>query len=467
MPAATVGRPAPETEAGARIWALILLLALLPLPFGGARPWAGAAFAVAVGLMLAVWSLRCAVAGRPGAIPLRRLAAEGLLLALLAGWIAFQGLSLTPAAWHHPIWDEAATALSTEPVGAISVDPARSFTALATLLGHASLFWLVLQAGREPGRAHRLLAALVAIGTAYAAYGLTMELSGAGLVLWFEKWAYHGDITATFVNRNSFATYAGLCLLAAIGLLARQLLRHDGKQAPRRERLLRRIQALAGRGSLLLGAVAILATALLLSHSRAGMVSTGIGIAVFLIVFLLNPGQRRGRRLPVAAAVFLALLAVTNFSGEGTLLRLRATEFETGNGRFPVYALMQRAIADSPHLGFGYGTFERTFPLYRTADVAIRFDRGHNDWLESAMDLGLPGAALLIGLFALPFLRCLRAGLTRRRDGLYPALACGATALVATHALLDFSLQIPAVAATFTALLALGVAQSWSSRLDG
>ena len=400
-------------------------------------------------------------------VPLRRVAAEGLLLALLAGWIAVQGLPAAPTAWHHPIWGEAAAALGTKSVGAIGIDPARSFSALATLLGHAGLFWLVLQTGREPGRARRLLAALVAIGTAYAAYGLAMELSGMRLVLWFDKWAYRGDITATFVNRNSFATYAGLCLLAATGLLARQLLRHESDQAPRRERLLRQTEALVGRGSLLLGAVTILATALLLSHSRAGMVSTGIGIAVFLIVFLLNPGQRHSRRLPVAAGVVLALLAVTNFSGEDTLMRLRATEFETGSGRFPVYALMQRAISDSPWLGFGYGTFERAFPLYRTAEVAYRFDRGHNDWLESAMDLGLPGAALLIGLFALPFLRCLRAGLTRRRDGLYPALACGATALVATHALLDFSLQIPAVAATFTALLALGVAQSWSSRLDG
>ena len=46
----------------------------------------------------------------------------------------------------------------------------------------------------------------VAMGSAgYALYGLVVKFSGADTILWFEKTAYHGLVTGTFVNRNSFA----------------------------------------------------------------------------------------------------------------------------------------------------------------------------------------------------------------------------------------------------------------------
>jgi hypothetical protein len=39
-------------------------------------------------------------------------------------------------------------------------------------------------------------------------------------VLWYEKTSHFGTLTATFVNRNSFATaYAGLVLVVTTGLL--------------------------------------------------------------------------------------------------------------------------------------------------------------------------------------------------------------------------------------------------------
>jgi hypothetical protein len=51
----------------------------------------------------------------------------------------------------------------------------------------------------------------------------------------------------------------------------------------------------------------------------------------------------------------------------------------------------------------------------------------------------------------------------RRRDGIYPAIAVAATVLVGVHAVVDFSLQIPAVAVTYAAILGMGVAQSFST----
>jgi hypothetical protein len=60
--------------------------------------------------------------------------------------------------------------------------------------------------------------------------------------------------------------------------------------------------------------------------------------------------------------------------------------------------------------------------------------------------------------------RCVLGAINRQRDSIAPIVATAAALLVGVHALVDFSLQIEAVALTFMALLGAGVAQSESSR---
>ena len=64
---------------------------------------------------------------------------------------------------------------------------------------------------RDEG-AHQALATLCAATGAYALFGLFAFFFTPDKVLWFDRWAYIGDLTSTFVNRNSFATFAGLGL---------------------------------------------------------------------------------------------------------------------------------------------------------------------------------------------------------------------------------------------------------------
>ena len=52
----------------------------------------------------------------------------------------------------------------------------------------------------------------------------------------------------------------------------------------------------------------------------------------------------------------------------------------------------------------------------------------------------------------------------RRIDAVYPAIGLAATAQVAAHSLIDFGLQIPAVAVTYSLLLGVACAQSRSLR---
>ena len=89
----------------------------------------------------------------------------------------------------------------------------------------------------------------------------------------------------------------------------------------------------------------------------------------------------------------------------------------------------------------------------------------HNDYLEAVLELGLPAALLLAAAIALMIGCCLKGVRVRKRMEEFPALACAASVVVGLHALADFSLQIPAIAASYAALLGLGTTQSWSSQI--
>ena len=67
--------------------------------------------------------------------------------------------------------------------------------------------------------------------------------------------------------------------------------------------------------------------------------------------------------------------------------------------------------------------------------------------------------ALLAGM-------CLAGCLRRRRDRVFPAVGFAASVAVCAHAFVDFSLQIPAVAVTYAAVLGVGAAQSWRTGGD-
>jgi hypothetical protein len=72
---------------------------------------------------------------------------------------------------------------------------------------------------------------------------------------------------------------------------------------------------------------------------------------------------------------------------------------------------------------------------------------------------------MLLGAIALLVGRCMKAATLRQENATIPAVAASVGFLVGVHSLVDFSLQIQAVALTFAALLGAGVAQSASSRI--
>jgi O-antigen ligase len=269
------------------------------------------------------------------------------------------------------------------------------------------------------------------------------------------------------VNRNSFATYAGLGLIATTALTL-QVYRHS---APNMEgvasyRLTKFIAATGRRGAVYLGAGLVILVALLATVSRGGIVSSAVGLFVVIALTSIRQRRMRGDRLEAVALVTAAIGVTFVAFGDRFLGRI-ASGLGEDVTRWSVDAIALRAILDAPLLGLGYGTFADVFQLYRDKSIsnAVVFDLAHNTYIETWVGLGLVFGTALMAAIGLLVVKCLVGAVRRKRDSIAPVVATAAAVTVGLHALVDFSLQMQAVSLTFMALLGAGVAQAESSRL--
>jgi O-antigen ligase len=445
---------------------LMGLLAFLPIPFGSNRPWASALMGVWVGVLLALERFDRHEKPPRRPLPWRRLSlATGLFAAVLV-WGAIQATPWTPVSWHHPLWAETA-ALTQSNIGAISLAPSAATDSLIRLLAYAGLFLLALRAGLDAAIAYRLLRVVTWTVGAVALYGLIVQLFGGTTILWYKKWAYEGFLSATFVNKNTFATYAGLGLTGALALLWRRLkhaVPRNAFQAPR-ARWVAMVETLGPADIPVFLLPVLLLTALVLSGSRAGFVAGLFGTFVFLLGLVLNRRWSGRKGLGLLAGALLLVALVVAFGQDGLLLT-RTDDGQVADDvaqRLTVYRLTWNAIAANPWLGFGLGAFEPAFRLYRDASVHGWFEHVHNDYLEAAFELGVPAALALLAALLLLISSVAQGAINRRRREIFPLVALAASVGIGVHSLVDFGLQIPAIAGTFSVLLGLGVAQACNS----
>ena len=445
-------------------YALLTVILLAPLPLASNRPLPAALIALVLGGLTLIWASLIIWQNTPLAFPLGPVRWPLLLAGLTCFWILIQWSTWTPAALHHPVWQQTNDILGTSLTGRITANPHATMTGLMHLLSYIAVFWLALQLSARRSRAHLGIVAVTIGGTIYAAYGLAVYLGGNETILIFPKWAYPYSLTSTFVNKNSYATYAGLGLIVAVCLMAQHLqpiLRMPGTTRRKAAELLDRA---FGRDVLLALAIILLVSALALTLSRAGVLSAALGLA--LGAFIMLAGKRGQRRVPiaVASALVLTVVILLMISGDAITERyLQEDAVLTENPRWAVYRLILIAITDAPLLGTGFGTFADVFTSYRdtyVSNVGI-WDKAHNTYLENALELGIPAALSLNAAIAILAWQTFK-GVQRRKHGkLYPAIALATTLTVAVHSLVDFSLQIPAVSLTYAFLLGVGVAQSW------
>lgn len=444
-------------------WILIAVVVMSPLAVGAEYAWTWALQACIVGALLFAWSVKSATVRAPPPVTVGMVWPIVALFGVAVTWATLQMSTITPVDWSHPLWLSSGTVLGKGLAGYPTVNPHLTGSAILRLLTYGGVFWLALQYGRRSSRAKQLFYSIALAGLAYGAYGLVIEFSGAEMILWYEKTAYRGNLTSTFVNRNSYATYAGLGLLCTTGLLIQLVGEANDEFDERAERLRRLVTKFSEGCWVLLVAWVVLATALLLTDSRGGILSTCIGLITLFVGLSVSRDISRHHAGIMAAIVLTGGIAFFSLSGGTVLQRLTETTLE-GAIRPDIYGLTIEAISDRPWLGTGYGTFPEVFRIYRDESIGGIVEKAHNTYLELALELGIPAALALLLAVVVVAMYCGVGIRRRRRDSIYPALGLAATVLVGTHSLVDFSLQIPAVAVTYSLILGAACAQSWSSR---
>ena len=233
---------------------------------------------------------------------------------------------------------------------------------------------------------------IVAIVAVYSLYGLVSVAVFSGGMPFFPDVQAAPIVRSAFVGRNNFATYAGMGLIVNIALIFR-LYRNampSDDDLPVAYRASRFLEVTGAQGMFLIGSAIAIAAALLGSISRGGILSTALGIFV-LYSMILSRRRRAGReRLESMDFVTIALVACFAFFGDLIVGRI-TTEDIHDQSRLSVYALTIHAILDAPVLGFGYGTFQDVFPMYREPSFGTWeiWDKAHNAYLETLLGLGV------------------------------------------------------------------------------
>jgi O-antigen ligase len=442
---------------GALGWAALAGVLAAVLARGGDHP--AAATALALGL-LALGAVRLGLdARRPLGRPTRALAPAALATALVLAWGTLQATpGLAPTGLGHPAW------ATVDAPAAIALDPIAARHELVRLAAVLVAFWLVARAAEARRRAHRFVVAIALFTGAYALYALAAHALGANpLVDPVGRTA--GPLTGSFLNRNTYATYAVFGLLANLAAwLARPEHHRTVAAVGARARLRAVLEALTGGGWVFWLGAAACAASVVVAQSRAGTAVAVVGV----VVLAASAHRDRAAALIVTLGVTAATVAGLALLGAGGLgaggLGERLARAPSEDIRWPVYAALWTAIGERPWLGQGLGGFTDGFRAHVPPAAAnLEWGSAHQGYLELVYELGVPAAVLFYGAVALVLVRIARGLRRRRRDRALPALALAAAAAGGLHAAVDFSFALPAVATLFAALLAIGYAQSFTS----
>ncbi|RFB90873.1 1,4-beta-xylanase [Rhizobium leguminosarum bv. trifolii] len=443
----------------ALLLAFIGLVILTLIPFGSVTPFP---FAFAAIGMFTLGAISALLFGEPRQS--RRVFSVALLmLVVVTGWTFIQTIEL-PSNWlANPAWSAARDLAGVE-YAAISVEPADTLASILSVALPFVTFLTGLLLCDTDQRARKVLAFLGLSAGIIAVFGLLQFSLFPSILIVVEKHAYLDSLTAVFVNRNTAATFLGLGTLLMLTLV-RDIVRSYSNHPPGEP----------GRNTLLLKSwmyILLLCacfTALMLTRSRAGIFATFIAALIYFPWLVMNwSGSRRylkpapGWRsmLKLLSAIVFVVVLLTVFAGQA-ILRAQERRLEDDD-RFCILPGIWRAISDHWLTGTGLGTFRTVFPAYRDPACGIFgiFDRAHNFYLEGFLGLGIlfPIAAILV--FSV-LAKVFRQGFAqRRRLRHFVLLGLAATVLVALHAAVDFSLQIPGFAVFYSAFLSAVVAIS-------
>lgn len=447
------------------VWMLISVVALTPLPLASNRPIPIALIIITAALLAIACAIQILMKDKRR---LRRLKLPKVPAYLFIGvlvFIAIQALIPMPAGVAHPLWQTAATALEEPNLTAyITIDPAGTLERLPLLAAYGLLFIVAHLASRRFDRLNLLTHAVLIIGAVWLGLAFVdFVVNGADRALGDSR-AYPDVPTGPFVNRNSFATYAGMMATGGLVLMIWTLMRSAGTTVKGRSAI---ADALNDSALPILFGLVLFAGGLslvLMTQSRAGFTATMAAMLCTLLLMPRPPGgkatQKSMRRLWVFglfAAIMLGWLATLyNLSGDELETRFSILDDDL---RWGFYTHIGQMVDLRPWLGTGYDSFEAAYAMTRGAgelNQPSRVDHAHSTYLELAAEIGVPATIALVLAQLLIALRLIPVARKGGRAAMAAALAVIWSVLLGLHTAVDFSAEMPAIAVLYAIVLGMG-----------
>ena len=298
--------------------------------------------------------------------------------------------------------------------------------ALINRAAYAVLFVVALQVFADSEIRQRFLRAALYAGCAIAVLSTVQYFTSDGAIYWIFR-PRAGRPFGPFVNPDHYAAFVELILPLAI---------YEGRRDSRRVWLY-------------MGMVGALYGSAIACASRAGALL--VTVEILALPLLGRPLHRAAKVIAISVAI--AGLAVAIAGGDALWNRFQ--QKDPFRYRREILGSTLHMIRQRPWTGFGLGTYATVYPEFATFDVGATVDHAHNDWAEWTAEGGVPMLVLMLSIAIATLRPALRSGW---------ALGIHAVFL---HSLVDFPLQIPAIAALLFTFVAALVAQADSLRCAG
>lgn len=347
--------------------------------------------------------------------------------------------------------------------GTISVQPSDSIFAVQ-FLAYPVLIYLTGVVVLQTETDAREFNVMLTLGcSALVMVSFVQFLLSPGYVLTVEKQAYIDSFTATLINRNSAGTLVGLTIILVVRQLwsacrdfrSRDIFAGVLFMPKSTDRSMTKIY-------FYMILFCALTVALFLTKSRGAIASTIFAALLLasLLVWLRLKRRYAGVKLARHIAGSLVVIAVLSVGATvliGERVVFRATAIGSSEPRMCALPGMFRALDANMILGSGAGTFKDVFAPYRDPRCGLQgiWEKAHNTYLQSWIELGVMGPVLIvatIGWISFLLISSLKAA-PRQRS--YVAMGISSLALVAIHAFVDFSLEIPGISGLFAAIIAI------------
>lgn len=322
----------------------------------------------------------------------------------------------------------------------LSVTPDLTWQGFLALLPPAAMFIAILSSPQV--QTTRVVSLYILVAATSLLLGLAQAASGdQGLYVWTTTRA--GTIAGFFANRNHLATLL-LSMIPFAMVMGAATLRRQGEG-----RLLLWLSAL------FLG-LAIVGLALI--RSRAGIILAAPVVMFSLLASWIATGRRRpgAPLLTMMATAAVAVGAVALFALPPILERFG--DQSVREERFEAWPIVAGAADAYLPLGSGIGSFDA---VYRSVEPLeqlepLFYNHAHNEYLETWLEAGWPGAALLLA-FLIWYGRRVWAvwlsGASRERD-MQRAASIAILAMI-VHSAVDYPLRTATLAVLFALCAAI------------